>query len=215
MIALLRYLSLKGMREGSLIAFVLGPILLPLAGLCGVTFRRGLHYPFFMDPQYSAVQNATLAAEIAWAMCVVFAAIPAFWALRSEIATRSIGSLALAARPLTISLTLILFAAAVAMSAWIGAVTVIAVMTSALPAHFGLATLKLAVSSIAVSAAGALVVMISTEPAMIIGCYLACVVVIPIVEKNTKAPMQLLIAGVLAIVCAGLSVLLLERRCAS
>src|SRR5258706_5707647 len=111
MIAILRYAYLKSLRDSSLIAFILVPMFFPVAALSGVTIAKGHpRYPMYMDALFTPVQNATLCAQIAIAMCIFFTVIPAFWTLRPEIATRSVASFLFAARPLTVTLSLILFA---------------------------------------------------------------------------------------------------------
>jgi len=214
MIALLRYLYLKSARDSSLIAFLLVPMLVPVAALSGVTLKSHLQYPFYMDALYTPVQNATLAATIAMAISVLFASIAAFWTLRAEIATRSVGSFLFAARPLTVALALILFAATIGLAGWLGGVALTGALTTAVMPHLALITLKVVVALIAASAAGALVVTISPQPGMIIGSYLGCVVLIPLVAKS-KGSVQLLVAVVVAIVCTLLAAFLLERRCAT
>ncbi len=214
MIALLRYLYLKSSRDSSLIAFLLVPMLVPVAALSGVTLKRHLQYPFFMDALYTPVQNATLASTIAMGTAVLFASIASFWTLRAEIATRSIGSFLFAARPLTVALALILFAATIGLAGWLGGVALTGALTTAVMPHLALITLKVVVALIAASAAGALVVTISPQPGMIIGSYLGCVVLIPLVAKS-KGSVQLLVAVVVAIVCTLLAAFLLERRCAT
>lgn len=215
MTALLRYLLLKSWRDSSLITFLIVPMLVPVAALAGVTLANGhLQYPFYMNVQYTPVQNATLVAAIAMATASLFASISAFWALRPEIANRSVGAFFFAARPLTVALTLILFGAALAWTAWIGALAIIGALTSALPANLLLATLRVAAGCLAASAAGALVVTISPQPAMIVASYFGCVVLIPMLAKS-KGSVQLLVALVVAMVCTALSAFLLERRCAT
>jgi hypothetical protein len=215
MIALLRYLYLKSARDSSLIAFLFVPMLIPVAALSGVTLRGHLQYPFYMNPLYTPVQNATLAASIAMATSVLFASIAAFWTLRAEIATRSIGSFLFAARPLTIALALILFSTTIGLVGWLSAVALTGALTTAVMPHFALVTLKVVVALITASAAGALVVTISPQPGMIIGSYLGCAVLFPLLAKSTKGSVQLLVAVVVAIVCTALSAFLLERRCAT
>jgi hypothetical protein len=216
MIALLRYAYLKSVRDGSLIAFLLPATLVSLSGLTGVTLdaEHRLHYPFFMNVHFSPVQNATLAAQVALAVSVLFSVIPAFWTFRPEIASRSIGSFFLATRPLTVASALILFAAAVGVAGWFGAMAVIGALTTALPAQLALMALKVAAGCLAASAVGALIVSISPQPGMIIGSYVGCVVLVPWVEKS-KSSLQLIAAVVASIVCAALSAYLMERRCAS
>ena len=55
---------------------------------------------------------------------------------------------------------------------------------------------------------------ISPNPGMIIGAYVACVVLTVWVEKS-KSSIQLIAAVALAIICAAFAAFFLERRCAT
>jgi hypothetical protein len=215
MIALLRYAFLKSRRDGSLLGFVFVVTLVPFAAMAGVTLAKGhWHYPFYLNAQYTPVQNANLAAEIVLVVAVFFSAIPAFWTFRPEIETRSIGALLLAARPVTVALALILFAASIGLMGWLGAVAVIGALTSAFPSHLALMTLKLATGVLAASSIGALVVTISPQPFMVVCSYVACLFLVPSVASS-KGWVQVVGALVAAILCTALTAFLLERRCAT
>jgi hypothetical protein len=215
MMALLRFAFLKSMRDHSLPAFVSIVVLVPFAALAGATLGKGhWHYPFYLNAQYTPLQNANLAGAIVLVIAVFFSAIPAFWTFRPEIETRSIGSLLLAARPLTVALALILFAASIGLMGWIGAMAVIGALTGALPSHLALMTLKLATGVLAASSIGALVVTVSPQPFMIVCSYLACLFLVPFVASS-KGWLQILAALVAAILCTALTTFLLERRCAT
>jgi len=214
-IALLHYAYLKSLRDSSLIAFIIVPMFAPVAALSGVTLARGhLHYPFYLNVQFSAVQNATLASQITLAICVFFAVIPAFWTFRPEIATRSIGAFFFGARPRTVTLALILFAFVIGLAGWIGAMAMIGALTSALPPHVAFMTLKVALGLLAASALGTLLVTISPQPGMIVGAYLGCVFLVAWIETS-KSSLHLIAAVPVAIVCAALAAFFMERRCAS
>jgi hypothetical protein len=214
-IALLRYAYLKSLRDSSMIAFVGLLMMFPVAALGGATLGKGhLHFPFYMDAQFSPVQNATLAGQMTTGLCVLFTVITAFWTFRPEIATRSIGSFLFAARPLTVTVALILFAAAIGLAGWIGGMAMISVLTTAIPPQLAMMALKVAVGTLAASAFGTLIVTISPNPGMIIGAYLGCAVSIVWVAK-AKSSSQLIVAVAVAIVCATLAAFLLERRCAT
>ncbi len=213
--ALLRYATLKSLRDGTLAAFLSAPMIVPVAALSGVTFD-GFHlrFPMFLNPHYTPAQNAATAAGIAGAVCALFAAIPAFWTFRSEIRSRSIGLFAFAARPVVIMLSLVLFAAAIGFAGWISAIVLITALTTTLPPNIGLITVKMLTATIASSSVGAMVVTISAEPAMIVCSYLGCLVLIPWMEK-AKGPIQLTLPLIVAAVCFSIATILLERRCAS
>jgi hypothetical protein len=213
-IAILRYAFLKSMRDGSLAAFLIMPIFMPAAALFGATIGKGMRYPLYMNVEYSPVQNATLVAEIATAIFMMFSALPAFWTLRSEIASRAIGSFFFAARPATAIAALILFAAGIGVTGWLGAMLMIAGLTSAFPPHLGIHMLQVVLSCLAASASGALVVTISSQPAMIVCSYLGCLFLIPWLSKATSGGFAITTL-ILSAVCATLATFLLERRCAT
>jgi len=213
--AMLRYAYLKGLRDSSVIAFLAIEMLIPVAALGGVTFGKGhFHYPLYLEAHFSPAQNATMAGQITTAICVFFTVITAFWTFRSEIATRSVGSFLFAMRPLTLALSLILFAAAIGVAGWIGGMAMIGILTTAFPPQIALMALKVVAGTLAASAFGTLVVSISPNPGMIIGAYVACVVLTVWVEKS-KSSIQLIAAVALAIICAAFAAFFLERRCAT
>lgn len=214
MIALLRYALLKSRRDHSLTGFLMVPIIVPVAALAGVTLGKGWHYPFFMDQRLSPVQNATFAANISMAAAILFASIAAFWTFRPEILSKSIGSFVFAARPLTIAMSLILFGAAIGFFGWIGSLVLIRVFTAALPAHAGVMVLKVAILTLGASAAGALTVTVSAQPATIVASYLASLVLIGLLQ-NTRISTQLAVAAGILVISTCLSAVLLERRCAA
>ena len=218
--ALLRYAFLKARRDGSLWAFIITPIVVPAASLIGSTVGdskpHALHYPMFMAMRFTPVQNATTASDITVLMCILFACLPAFWTLRHEIESRSIGSLALAARPFRITIAAIIFAASLAAMASVISVLVIGALTAALPAHVGLIVIKIVGGALATSAIGMLAVTISPQPYMIACMYFMCLLGIGFFEKAKVAlSLQWLAPLGVAIVCAVVAGFLLERRCES
>ena len=219
MIAMLRYAYLKSLRDSSLIAFIVFPIMFPLAAMVGITLDLTLTkghpvYPMYMNVHFTPQQNAALAGQITSAICVLFTVITAFWTFRSEIATRSVGSFLFATRPITLALALVFFAAGIGLAGWIGAMAMIGVLTTAFPAQLALMALKVVAGTLAAGALGTLVVTISPNPGMIIGAYLLCAAAVIWAEKS-KSSSQLIAAVAVAIVCAALAAFLLERRCAS
>jgi len=215
-IAMLHYTYLKSRRDSSLFAFIMIPALFPLAALGGATLAKGhWHYPLFLNPQYTPVQNATLCAQIATVVSVLFTVIPAFWTLRPEIATKSVTSFFFAARPMTVVASVIVFAFALNFTGWIGAITMIRILTGTLPPHVAFMTLKVAVGCLVTSALGTLLVTISSQPALLVGGYMACGLLIPWIQ-GSKSSLQVMGGGVgAAIVCTALAGFILERRCAT
>jgi len=218
-IAMLRYAYLKSLRDSSLIAFILVPMFFPLCAMFGITldlmFAKGHPvYPMYMDVHFTPLQNAKMAGQITSGICVLFAVITSFWTFRSEIATRSVGSFLFATHPLTLAVALILFAAAIGLTGWIGGIAMIGILTTALPPQLALLALKVVAGTLAASAFGTLVVTISPNPGMIIAAYIACVFAIVWIEKS-KSSSPVIAAVAVAIVCAALAAFLLERRCAT
>jgi hypothetical protein len=212
--ALLHYNFLKSWRDASLIAFLIMPALLPAAGLIGATFSKGFHYPLFMGAHYTAAQSAAEATEVASLMTVFFATIPAFWVMRTEIATHSVASLSMAARPLTIVLSIIGYAATIVYFAWVIGVLSVGVLTTAMSPTLATQALKVVVLTLGSSALGALAVTISPEPAMILAAYLTSFGALLLFEKKKALAPQLLAYGIGAIVFVALATYFLERRCA-
>jgi hypothetical protein len=215
MTAVLRYTLLKTMRDGTLWVFLLVPAFVPGASLIGSSYHRatGFTYPFVMENSWNATRNATLAAGIATVMCALLSAVPSFWALRSEVASKSIGSIALAVRPVIIVLSVVLFSTVVAFLAWSIAIAVIAALTTALPTQLGVIGLKVLLAALTMGSFGVLAVMISADPPMIIGIYIAALFSVNWFEKAKITPI-LLVPLAAATICSVLATFLLERQCA-
>lgn len=214
MIALLRYLVLKTVRDGSLVIFLATPAVMLSSALIGATLIQGVRYPLYFDTQMSALENARLGASISIVSAIFFATLAAFWTLRPETASRSIGSFVFAARPLTIVFTLTLFATVVGMLSWLPALVVVRAFVSVLPLHLMSLFVKLVVGCMVLSSTGACVLMISTEPATIVGPYILCVLMMALLN-DTSTVVQLAAAAILVVISIPLATILLERRCAA
>jgi hypothetical protein len=212
-IALLRYMTIKSMRDRSLPGLVLMPILWPALVMLGNSvYSRSLHYPLTLNPKLSAVGNATLIAQIMGGAILLLASIAAFWTLRPEVASRSIGAFVFGARPLTIVSALVVYATTIGIAGWIGSALVISVLSGAVPSHLVAFTLRLVAMTVAMSTAGALMVMISPAPATVLGAYVAAVAFL-LVERQPA--WQVYIAVGVTLVCTAVSTFLLERRWAT
>jgi len=214
MIALLRYDVLKSARDGSLAAFFLLPMLIPVFALLGGTFVHGFHYPLTMEVRWSPAQNAAMIGTVASVVCPVFALMPAFWALRAEIETRSVAALAMAARPVTIVTTVVGFATLISVAAWIGSIAWIGLLTTALPNGLPLLAAKVAAGALAAASIGVLAVSISPQPAMIVAALIACMPLLVGFEKS-KGALGLLLPVVFAVICTAVAGIFVERRCAA
>ena len=215
MIAVLRYAFLKNMRDGSLAAFILGPIIMLTAPLMGVAaFTRDLRvYPLSISPQWSAARSAAEMMVPMLFIAALFAALAGFWAFRGEIVSRSMGSLVLALRPVKIQTATMLFGAAAGFAGFLCAGISLFALMNALPPHPLRVLLNAVVLCLFGGAAGSLTVSISAEPWAIIPLYVCGIVV---VMWLAKAPdlVPILIGLILTVVCIAVSAFFLERRCA-
>jgi len=212
-IGILHYLTLKTRRDGSLWGFLLLPMFCPAAGLLGATLTsRQFRYPLFMNAQYTTLANANFTAALATAAVVLLSSILAFWSFRPEIASRSAAAMIFAARPLTIVSTVVVFATAIAVVSWTGAILVIRVLTAAMPSNVLFSALQAVTAALALSAAGMLLLMISPQPAMIIGSY---VFALTLLFLSKMPGTEIVIALAIAVVCTTIATILLERRCAT
>ena len=214
--ALLRYSYLKTMHDGSLWAFLAIPAFFGCCALIGSALSHGFaefHYPFGFERGWAGSRSAHEMMVIETLPCALLATILSFMALRNELASQSIGSIALAVRPATIALSLVVFACLTSVVAWIFGFVTVMILTAALPTGVGLLAIKLVVGALVTGSLGALAVTISPEPPMIIGAYVSTLVFIPGFERAQLTPVLLAPVAV-AIVATGISAFLMERRCA-
>ncbi len=216
MIAILRYAFLKNLRDGSLAAFVLGPIIMLAAPLLGmVAFNKGgLADALSMDPRSSAARSAMVLAPVAMFIAAGFAALAGFWGFRSEVASRSMGSFVLAARPATIQTALTLFGAAAAFVAYLGMSASLFALTNALPPDPWRLAFDAAIMCLCGASIGALVVTVSSEPWAMVPVYVCGILLVPWLIKTRGAVPELIALG-LSIIFVTASTFLLERRCAT
>lgn len=216
MIAILRYAFLKNLRDGSLAAFLLGPIVMlaaPLLGI-GLLSRESSVYPLTLDARYSAARSAATIAPVVLFISAFFSALAGFWSLRGEYVSRSMGIFVLAQRPAKIQAAAALFGAAAGFAGFIGASVTLFTLMAALPPHPMRMVLDAAILCLLSAAAGSLAVLISSEPWAIVPVYLCGLVVIPWLSKGISAWAEL-IGIVLSILMVAASTFFLERRCAT
>jgi len=212
-IAILRYMTIKSMRDRSFFGFILLPWMLPpLALIGGSISHKHIQFPLTLDPNLSAAGNATLLTGLTGGMIFVLASVVSFWMLRPEVAARSLGSFIFAVRPVTIIASLTVFATLLGIAGWIGGVAMVTVLTGSVAQHLALETLRTIALTVAMSTAGALMVMISSQPAMVIGAYAFAIAFMPMEKHPTT---QLFAAAAVTLVCAVIATILLERRCAT
>jgi hypothetical protein len=211
-IAILRYAFLKNMRDGSLAAFVLGPIIMLTAPLLGsAAFNKGPAYPMTMDPHMSAARNAAMMAPAAVFIAALFAALAGFWSFRGEIVSRSMGSFVLAVRPVKIQIAAMLFGATAAFAGYLGTSASLFTLMNALPPHPARLVIDAAILCLFGSAGGSLAVIISSEPWAIIPLFVAIAVMPWLVKARGGLPELTGLA--LTIICVAVSTFFLERRC--
>lgn len=216
MIALLRYAFLKNLRDGSLAAFILGPVIMLTAPLLGAALfgEGGPRFPARMDWTMSAARNAAMMAPATVFIAALFASLAGFWSLRSEIISKSIGTFVLAVRPLKIQIAAMLFGAGAAFAGYIGTGLALSVLLNALPPNPLRLILDAAILCLLGAAAGFLAVIFSAEPWAIIPLFVGGVAIIPSLAKM-RGPLPELTAVALTLICISISVFFLERRCAT
>jgi hypothetical protein len=215
--AVLHYALLKSLREGSIWIYVGIPAFIGLAVLVGGTLAShgiaGFHYPLSIERGWSAARNAREVAEIASLMCTMLGTLIGFTILRDELASRSIDSIALAVRPVTITASIVAFGTAVAACAWVIGLVVLLLLTTGVPPHLELLAAKVVAGALATASIGALAATISPEPPMIIGAFLTLIAFVPGFEKAAFGPV-LLVPVVVSVIATAIAAFLLERRCA-
>jgi len=208
MTAMLHYALIKGLRDRSLPVFVLiGPMGITMA-VIGVSLAAGHRdYPLYTLSDFA---DGLFAGVVA----VTIAGMSGFWMFRSEVATKAIGSFVIASRPIKAFAALVLFAAMTGMLSWAGTTAMHALLTLRRPelaAAFGM----MAIETLAAASAGAMLVMISSQPTMLVWACIASAVFVPWYVNPTSRPQIVMIAPLVVIVCSITGTLLLERRCAA
>jgi len=218
-IAVLRYAFLKTSRDGSLVAFLVFPVLAAIGPWLGVTLgsRFGESGP---GPKEMAEMSAMMGGTVAISLASMFA----FWTFRGEIASRSIGAFLFASRPLTIVIALIIFGTVGGFAAMLVVDGSLAVLAGASPStHLLSFVLNVLAFSLTAAAIGVLSVTISAQPTMLIGALWGTYVLflIPPILRDKRnegyipSIPEYLVLFAVAFVCAGVATILLERRCAT
>ncbi len=214
MIAILHYALLKGMRDKSTVIFLLTPITMATASLLGVVAASGHPtFPLYYSLEWTPAQNAYQVAFISTMCAVCFASLSGFWMFRSEVATKAMGSFVLAKRPILIIMAMILYSSAIAVISWVMAMGAARVLTGAQPPNAGRLAAAVVVISVASAAMGAMFVMISAQPQMLIGAYCGSCLFLPFLVMESNRPKVMMLAVVTAALSASIATFLLERRC--
>jgi hypothetical protein len=214
-IALLRYAFLKNLRDGSLAAFILGPVIMLTAPLLGAAvFNKGPAYPMRMDDHISAARNAAMMAPATVFIAALFAALAGFWSFRGEIVSKSMGSFVLAVKPLKIQLAAMLFGGGAAFAGYLGTALSLSALMNALPPNPGRLLLDAAILCLFGAAGGSLAVIVSSEPWAIIPMFVCGALIVPSLAKM-RGPLPELTAVALILICISISAFFLERRCAT
>ena len=216
MMAVLRYALLKSMRDGSLVAFALGPVIMVGAAVLGIAlFARGTHtYPLTITPEWSAARTAAEIAPVNMFIGAVFACLAGFWSFRGEVVSKSMGAFILAVRPISIQTATTIFGATAGFAGYIATSVVLLALTASLPPHPIQLAVETAFLCLCAAAGGSLAVTISTEAWAIIPLYLSGVIAMPWLIK-ARGFLPILIAVVLTMAFIATSTLLLRRRCAT
>lgn len=218
MIALLHYAYIKSMRDRMLPILLLSAPVFAAATLIGAAVAaRQLRYPV------PNVLNPEPALPDMYAF--TFATIVGFWTFRSEMATQAIRSFVMARRPITVVIALVAFATISGMSIWITATITLAALTAELPPNLAWSLYKMAADSFAAAAFGALMVMISAQPSMLVWTVSGPVAIgfLSVFDAQkgdldfdrANTPTYMMFKVLASIVCMALTVFLLRRRCAT
>ena len=172
MTAILRYAILKTWREQLLQALLLAPaviFLAPLLGLAGRSVLRGESVlPVAIDPKLGAPGTAALFWEVSLPFAAIVAGIAAFRALRSEVASRSVGFFYLASAPRTVTVAVTIYGTIAGTVAYVLAVLVVSLMTGTADPQLGLHVLIALVSTAATSALATVLLAVSAEYSMLV-----------------------------------------------
>jgi hypothetical protein len=216
MMAILRYAFLKNMRDGSLAAFILGPVIMIVAPLLGVSIveKRGIVYPLSMNPHWTGVKTAAEVVPITLTVLALFGALAGFWAFRGEIVTRSIGSFVLAVRPIRVQIAAAIFGASAGLAGFLATSVLLFGLIGSIPPHPLRVVADATILCLCAASAGSLVVIIQSEPWAILIVYVSGLFLLPWLMTSRGILPE---AGglMLAAVCVAVSAFFLERRCAT
>jgi hypothetical protein len=216
MMAILRYAFLKNMRDGSLAAFIIGPVLMLVAPLLGVSMveKRGFVYPLTMNPHWTGVKTAAEVVPITFSVVALFGALAGFWGFRGEIVTRSIGSFVLAVRPIRVQIAAALFGASAGLAGFFATSVLLFGLIGSIPPHPLRVVADATILCLCAASAGSLMVVIQSEPWAILLVFISGLFFIPWLMKSPGMLPEA--AGLmLAAVCVAVSAFFLERRCAT
>lgn len=217
--ALLHYAVLKGMRDRLLpILLLVSPIFAAGTLIGESAARKQLHYPLTVGLDSLGFNPAGLYA-------LTFSSIVAFWAFRSEVATKAINSFVMASRPIGIVTALVVYGVGIGVATWMGAIAAATALTTKLPSNLASFALEAFIASLFGASIGALAVTISAQPTMLVWAVCATVglplillfdyqrgdLVFELASRTRYLTSQV----VVSILCLGIGTFLLERRCAT
>lgn len=220
MIALLRYLVMKSMRDNTLAALISAPLVMVIAPLLVVwlfqTLSGGWSFPLVIDSRVTPVESGAVMLEVITHLSILASGLSGFWVLRGEIANASIGSFLLASRGRSMAAAATIYAALGAFAAFLLSWGLTSLLTAHVPG--GIATLPIVLAACFLgAAAGVLMVTISAERSMLVLAGAAAILISVPMARSQSVRELVVIAGV---AIAGLFLILisshlLERRCAS
>lgn len=219
--AMLHYAFLKNVREHTIWAFLLGPLVLigaPLLGFAVEAWLRGRRlYPLTM--QGATVSDSERMFVLASAMAVVAAAgTAAFWCFRSDIANRSLSFMLLALpRPVIAALAAVAFG-------WCAGIVALMVMMPMVGAAIGrisdawLAALAIvAVAGLVSAAAGTLFAAYAPAPGTLVMVVFVALLIAFGVERGLEAAPLPAIVMAMAVAAALVTIAgrTMEAKCAA
>ena len=216
MMALLRYIVLKSLRERLLMPLLLMPAILHLAAMLALMTRASWKseqvYPFTLMgySQQSVVAVLTLVATISGAVC---AAVAAFLAFQTEVKNRSIGLFLLAVRPIRIDASAAVFGTMIGLGSMLPAMALSMAATAAVPEDLFLRAPFTFVFAFLAACGAVLLLSFSPDFGSLIGLP---VLIVPIAIAfrfgSTMILATSIAIGVLAVLIASHG---LQRRCAT
>ena len=217
MIAILRYIIMKGVREGFIATFLFAPAAMfvtPLLVLGLLHAVRGHDaWPLTLALNMSPAESARTLTYPALFMSATISTMAAFWVFRTEMAGRTIAFFFLAKPPLVPPLATALFGAVMGFASCVLVVVMLSIVTQS-PIAASMPSVRDSVFLAALgAAAGTFWVGLSSELNMLFPAFVITFIGVGLViNKPAIYDIAVLVAAVLLILAAPLT---WRRRCAA
>jgi hypothetical protein len=211
--ALCVYVGLKTVRSRFAAAILLTPVVMSVAPLLGLIAEAHLRHRAIYPFALKGLSSATTLSGLAYIVAVLAALAgggAAFWIFRSEIADRSVGSLVLATKPLSICVVAMIYGIVAGLSSYAIAMPVCSALTGALAPAAGPALALTVLLTVASSSLGVILATLSPDPAMLLPLVFATIFLALLFADPRDTAAIAAVSFVLPVAAARL----LERRCA-